>query len=37
MLGACYSYSAGVVETAYRQFDTVRDFSTTPEQLLTFR
>jgi hypothetical protein len=37
MLGACYSYSAGVVETAYRQFDTVRDFSATPEQLLTFR
>ncbi len=37
MLGACYSYSAGVVESSYRQFDTVRDFSTTPEQLLTFR
>jgi hypothetical protein len=37
MLGACYSYSAGVVETSRRQFDTVRDFSTTPEQLLTFR
>jgi hypothetical protein len=37
MLGACYSYSPGVVETSHRQFDTVRDFSTTPEQLLEFR
>jgi len=37
MLGACYSYSAGVVETAYRNYDTVRDFTATPEQLLTFK
>ena len=37
MLGACYSYSPGVVDTAFRQHDTVRDFSATPEQLLTFK
>ena len=37
MLGACYSYSPGVVDTALRQHDTVRDFSATPEQLLTFK
>jgi Protein of unknown function (DUF2889) len=37
MLGVCYSYSPGVVETAYRKYGTVRDFSTTPEQLLTFQ
>lgn len=37
MLGACYSYSEGVVEHAIRNHDTVRDFSDTPEALLTFR
>jgi hypothetical protein len=37
MLGACYSYSPGVVETSFRNYDTVRDFSTTPEDLLTFK
>lgn len=37
MLGACYSYSEGVVEHAVRRHDSVRDFSTTPEQLLEFR
>jgi hypothetical protein len=37
MLGACYSYSPGVVEASYRNYDTVRDFSATPEQLLTFQ
>lgn len=37
MLGACYSYSAGVVEHAIRNHDTVRDFSETPEALLTFK
>jgi hypothetical protein len=37
MLGACYSYSPGVVETSYRNYDTVRDFSTTPEELLNFK
>lgn len=37
MLGACYSYSQGVVEYAIRNHDTVRDFSDTPEALLTFR
>lgn len=37
MLGACYSYSPGVVERAFRKYDTVRDFSAVPEQLLTFK
>lgn len=37
MLGACYSYSEGVVERAIRNHDTVRDFSNTPEELLTFK
>tara|TARA_R110002049_G_scaffold108853_15_gene257437 strand:- start:5092 stop:5865 length:774 start_codon:yes stop_codon:yes gene_type:complete len=37
MRGACYSYSDGVVEHAVRNHDSVRDFSATPEQLLTFR
>lgn len=37
MLGACYSYSPGVVETAVRQHDSVRDFSAVPEQLLTIK
>jgi hypothetical protein len=37
MLGACYSYSGGVVEHAIRNHDTVRDFSDAPEALLTFR
>jgi hypothetical protein len=37
MLGACYSYSEGVVEHAIRNHDTVRDFSDTPEALLTFK
>lgn len=37
MLGACYSYSEGVVEHAIRNHDTVRDFSAAPEQLLTFK
>ncbi|MEZ5571102.1 MAG: hypothetical protein R3E64_03675 [Halioglobus sp.] len=37
MLGACYSYSPGVVEQALRQHGMVRDFSTTPEQLLHFK
>ena len=37
MRGACYTYSAGVVEHAVRNHDVVRDFSATPEQLLTFR
>jgi len=36
MLGACYSYSEGVVESAIRNHDTVRDFSATPEALLAF-
>lgn len=36
MLGACYSYSKGVVEQAIRNHNTVRDFSTTPEDLLVF-
>lgn len=36
-LGVCYSYSTGVVEDAIRLPDSVRDFSNTPEQLLTFR
>lgn len=37
MLGACYSYSPGVVETSFRNHDTVRDFSAVPEDLLTFK
>lgn len=37
MLGACYSYSPGVVETSFRNHDTVRDFSNTPEELLQFK
>jgi hypothetical protein len=37
MLGACYSYAEGVVEHAIRNHDTVRDFSATPEELLTFK
>tara|TARA_R110002049_G_scaffold29343_5_gene99748 strand:- start:1589 stop:2365 length:777 start_codon:yes stop_codon:yes gene_type:complete len=37
MHGACYTYSKGVVEHAVRNHDVVRDFSDTPEQLLTFR
>lgn len=37
MIGACYSYSAGVVEQAIRLPGTVRDFSDKPEQLLTFQ
>lgn len=36
MLGACHSYSKGVVETAIRNHDTVRDFSASPEDLLRF-
>ena len=35
--GACYSYSPGVIEHAVRHHDSVRDFSATPEQLLTFK
>jgi len=37
MLGACHSYSEGVVEQAIRIHDTVRDFSAAPEELLEFR
>jgi hypothetical protein len=37
MRGACYTYSDGVVDAAVRNHDSVRDFSDTPEQLLTFR
>ena len=37
LLGVCYSYSEGVVEKAYRNHNSVRDFTETPEQLLTFR
>ncbi|MCB1704158.1 MAG: DUF2889 domain-containing protein [Halioglobus sp.] len=37
MRGACYTYSEGVMERAVRNHDVVRDFSATPEQLLTFR
>jgi len=37
LLGACYSYSQGVVENAVRNHNSVRDFSATPEQLLTFK
>lgn len=37
MIGACYSYSPGVVEQAIRLPGTVRDFSDKPEQLLTFQ
>jgi hypothetical protein len=37
MLGVCYSYSEGVVEHAVRNHNCVRDFSETPEQLLTFQ
>ena len=36
MLGACYTYSAGVVQHAVRNHDSVRDFTDTPEQLLKF-
>jgi hypothetical protein len=35
--GACYSYSEGVIETATRNHNSVRDFSTTAKQLLTFK
>ena len=37
MIGACYSYSLGVVEQALRLPSTVRDFSNSPDQLLTFQ
>ena len=36
MLGVCYSYSPGVVDTAFRTAATTRDFTDTPEQLLKF-
>lgn len=37
MRGVCYTYSTGVVESAVRLADTVRDFSNCPEELLKFR
>jgi hypothetical protein len=36
MLGVCHSYSPGVVESAIRNHNSVRDFTHTPEQLLKF-
>ncbi len=35
-LGACHSYSAGVVERAFRNGSNVRDFTHSPEKLLRF-
>lgn len=36
MLGACYSYSPAIVGNAFRNANSSRDFSDTPEQLLKF-
>jgi hypothetical protein len=36
MQGACYTYSSPQIDVARRTANTVRDFSDTPEQLLTF-
>ncbi len=36
MLGVCYSYSSGVVEHAFRNHNSTRDFTHQPEQLLKF-
>ena len=35
--GVCYSYSEGVVENAYRRRNSIRDFTDTPEHLLSFK
>ena len=37
MAGVCYSYTPGVVEGAVRTTGNIRDFTHTPEQLLTFQ
>ena len=37
MRGACYTYSAPVVDIAKRTADSVRDFTDCEEQLLEFR
>ncbi len=37
MLGACYTYTPGVVENAYRTMSNTRDFTHTEEQLLQFK
>ena len=36
MLGACYTYSPAVVVNAFREANSVRDFTDCPEQLLKF-
>jgi hypothetical protein len=36
MLGACYTYSPAIVDKAFREANSVRDFSDCPERLLKF-